>query len=82
VVLKLYATDLTVDHVQMIARLLASLLFDKTPKSMDCRRTAAIRGYLRHLRQLAGPAALYTLPSCIVVEPVEPRSSPPNLVEP
>jgi hypothetical protein len=74
--------DLAIDHVQVIVWLLASRLFDKTPKSIDCQRTAAIRGCLCHLRQLAKPTALYTLPSRIVVELVEPRSSLLNLVEP
>jgi hypothetical protein len=52
---------------------LASRLFDETLKPIDCRRTAAVHGCLRYLRQLARPAALYTSPFRIVFEPVEPR---------
>jgi hypothetical protein len=74
--------DLAIDHVEVIVRLLVSRLFDKTPKFIDCRRTVAIRGCLCHLRQLARPTALYTSPSRIVVELVEPRSSLLDLVEP
>jgi hypothetical protein len=73
-------TDLAINHVQMIVRLLASRLFNKTPKSINCGRTAAIRGCLCRLRQLARPTALYTSLSRIVVEPVEPRSSLLDLV--
>jgi hypothetical protein len=73
---------LAVDHVQVIVRLLASHLFNKTPKSIDCRRTPAIRGCLRHLRQLARPTSPYMSLSRIVVEPGEPRSSLLDLIEP
>jgi hypothetical protein len=73
---------LVVDHVQVIVRLLASRLFNKTPKSIDCRRTAAIHGCLHHLRQLARPIAPYMSLSRIVVEPGEPRSSLLDLVKP
>jgi hypothetical protein len=60
---------LAVDHVQVIVRLLASRLFNKTPKSIDCRRTAAIHGCQCHLRQLARPTTPYTSPFCVVVDP-------------
>jgi hypothetical protein len=64
----------------VVARLLASSLFDKTPKSIDCRRIAVICDCLCHLHQLARPTALYTSPSRVVVELAEPRSFLLNLV--
>jgi hypothetical protein len=59
--------------LQSLTSCLASRLFDETLKPIDCRRTAAVHGCLRYLRQLARPAALYTSPFRIVFEPVEPR---------
>jgi hypothetical protein len=61
----------TPSNLRSLTSCLASRLFDKTPKPIDCRHTAAIRGCLRHLGQLAIHAALYT--SSLTAIPVVPR---------
>jgi hypothetical protein len=79
---RLYNPSCDAMHLWSLTSCLASRLFDETLKLIDCRRTAVVCGYLRHLRLHTRPAALYTSPSRIVVKPVEPRSSLHNLVEP